>query len=80
MREGTLTFSVSNSGVPIGEETKQRLFEPFWRSADKKDTKGLGLGLFIASQIARAHDGELIVASSDSRTTFTFTAALQTTH
>jgi len=32
----------------------------------------LGLGLFIASEIARAHDGTLTVASSDIETRFTF--------
>lgn len=77
MREARLTLSVSNTGTPISQETKDKLFKPFWRNAHKKNTKGLGLGLFIASQIARAHDGDLAVTSSGSRTTFTFTATLQ---
>jgi sigma-B regulation protein RsbU (phosphoserine phosphatase) len=37
----------------------------------------LGLGLFIAAEIARAHDGELEVSSDENETRFTFTAPPQ---
>ncbi|WP_409528112.1 ATP-binding protein [Rhizobium sp.] len=35
--------------------------------------EGLGLGLFIAREIAKAHNGSLTVESSSEETTFTFT-------
>ena len=38
---------------------------------------GLGLGLYIASEIARAHDGSLQVASTSEETTFAFTMPLK---
>jgi signal transduction histidine kinase len=68
-----LMLSVSNAGSPIPVETMDRLFEPFIRGMDKGDREGLGLGLFIASQIARAHGGTLEATTTAARTTFTFT-------
>ncbi len=69
-----LTIRIANSGKPIPPEVQARLFQPFWRSASKGSHKGLGLGLFIASQIATAHQGSLSVASDEHKTTFTLTA------
>jgi signal transduction histidine kinase len=65
-------LSVANPGVPIPPETQERLFQPFWRASDRSDQQGLGLGLYIASEIARAHGGTLEVASSPEETRFTF--------
>ena len=36
------------------------------------DVKGLGLGLYIASEIARAHGGTLDATSTPDQTRFTF--------
>ena len=51
---------------------KRRLFEPFSRGSEKAATKGLGLGLYIVSEIARAHGGAINVNSSAQQTRFTF--------
>jgi signal transduction histidine kinase len=40
------------------------LFEPFTRSEAGQRGEGLGLGLYIASQIATAHKGTLSVSST----------------
>ncbi|WP_018982277.1 GAF domain-containing sensor histidine kinase [Salinimonas chungwhensis] len=71
-----LELSVSNGGQPIPPETQERLFQPFWREQSSSHSQGLGLGLFIASQIAEAHDGELRVDSNTQQTIFTFKAIL----
>ena len=63
-------LSVENAGAKIPEEAKKQLFKPFYREGTGK--KGLGLGLFIASEIARAHEGDLLVKSDDVSTLFTF--------
>ncbi len=48
------------------------MFHPFFRGAVRPSQQGLGLGLYISSEIARAHRGTLDVASTDEATTFTF--------
>jgi signal transduction histidine kinase len=65
-------LSVSNLGQPIPPETIERLFQPFSRASAQPGKQGLGLGLYIASEIARAHEGLLDVASSPEETRFTF--------
>ena len=67
------TLSVANAGPAIPEHVRERLFQPFFRGAIRPSRNGLGLGLYIASEIAKAHDGTLDVTSSDAETRFTFT-------
>jgi signal transduction histidine kinase len=69
---GWFELSVSNSGEPIPPSALDRLFQPFTRGAGQPNQLGLGLGLFIASQIAKAHGGTLTVASTAEETRFTF--------
>jgi signal transduction histidine kinase len=65
-------ISVTNSGKPIPADIVDHLFRPFSRASVSSGQKGLGLGLYIASEIARAHEGSLEVASSPEETRFTF--------
>lgn len=69
---GTFELSVSNTGEPISARTRVRLFQPFARTADAPTRTGLGLGLYIAAEIARAHDGTLTMSSTEQETRFTF--------
>ena len=61
---------VVNSGEKIPDEDLTHLFQPFYSESGSSNKKGLGLGLFIASEIAKAHQGELKVTSSDRETAF----------
>ena len=65
-------LSVSNKGKSISSGTLERLFQPFTREDVRSSQNGLGLGLYIASEIARAHKGELTVISTVEVTRFTF--------
>jgi sigma-B regulation protein RsbU (phosphoserine phosphatase) len=65
-------LSVHNSGDPISPLVLEKLFQPFERGAVRPNQQGLGLGLYIASEIARAHGGILEVTSSLEQTSFTF--------
>jgi signal transduction histidine kinase len=69
---GTFLLSVSNAGEPIPSSTLERLFHPFYRGAVRQVQQGLGLGLYISSEIARAHGGTLDVVSTAEQTRFTF--------
>ncbi|MFL5299307.1 MAG: ATP-binding protein [Anaeromyxobacteraceae bacterium] len=63
-----LRIEVTNEGTPIAPRLIPVLFDPF-RSGDAK--AGLGLGLFIVREIARAHGGSVAVRSDARATTFT---------
>jgi hypothetical protein len=63
-------LSVTNAGEPIPKQTQQRLFHPFSRGDGANRQEGLGLGLYIAYQIAAAHNGTLTVESTPAGTTF----------
>lgn len=69
---GALEIIVVNEGPAIPQETLSQLFKPFWRGKPVYGEKGLGLGLFIVSEIAQSHHGELDVISSDGTTSFIF--------
>jgi hypothetical protein len=70
--EGGFELAVTNAGEPIEPETIGRLFQPFARASEGPGQEGLGLGLYIASEIARAHGGTLDVASTPEETRFAF--------
>ena len=76
-KDGEFALSVANLGEPIPPEAINRLFQPFYRVSAQDAAQGLGLGLYIASEIARAHGGKLEVASSAQETRFTFRMPLQ---
>ena len=69
---GWFELAVANAGEAISPAALDRLFQPFTRGAVRPNQQGLGLGLYIASEIARAHGGTLEVASEPGETRFTF--------
>ena len=70
--DSNFEVSVTNHGEPIPADIFDHLFQPFSRASARPGQQGLGLGLYIASEIARAHAGSLKVASSPEETRFTF--------
>jgi signal transduction histidine kinase len=65
-------LSVSNRGPALPVEMLRGPFKPFFRAVQRPNQQGLGLGLYVASEIARAHGGELTATSSADETRFTF--------
>lgn len=69
---GHFELSVTNAGDPIPAQALPNLFKPFARPLKGEPQAGLGLGLYIASQIAEGHGGGLRADSTPERTRFRF--------
>ncbi|SHL15461.1 sensor histidine kinase [Phytopseudomonas punonensis] len=75
-RSGECTIRVHNWGTPIADDVMPFIFNPMGRFSqhamdDQGPCAGMGLGLYIASQIVTAHGGEIEVTSTAQKgTTF----------
>ena len=71
--ESTLAISVHNQGPPIPPDVLPHIFQPMSRGSEAgRVSRSVGLGLYIVSEIARAHGGHTSVASAaGDGTTFT---------
>jgi signal transduction histidine kinase len=58
---GQAAVGIANAGAPIPDEIASTLFNPFKRSSlnNPRNRTGMGLGLYIAQQIAREHEGDI---------------------
>ena len=56
-------FEVRDQGIGIAKEDQARIFGRFERAATIKNFAGLGLGLYITSQIIAVHGGNIRVES-----------------
>ena len=74
---GIFSLTVSNSGNRIPDEKKINLFKPFFTTNADDNKSGLGLGLYISSEIAKAHGGKMEVNSNDDQTEFKFTMPIK---
>jgi signal transduction histidine kinase len=61
---GAAAIRVSDQGVGIAPEDRERVFEQFVRVGDRKRIPGLGLGLYITRQLVEAHGGTISVDST----------------
>ncbi|ANJ54650.1 GAF domain-containing sensor histidine kinase [Pseudomonas silesiensis] len=75
--QGTFVLSVKNQGQ-IAEQVLPHLFRPYSRPSHDTPQAGLGLGLYIASEIAKSHGGTLeVVSNAEQGTIFTFSLPLR---
>jgi signal transduction histidine kinase len=66
---------VADSGIGIGKEIQERIFERFYRAEELavQETAGTGLGLAIVRNLVEMHGGKISVRSATGRgSTFTF--------
>lgn len=66
MVNGEVSVCVEDFGIGISHDKKEKVFEQFYRvSGDKQHTfPGLGLGLYISSEIVKREGGRIWVTSS----------------
>ncbi len=65
-------ISVKDTGIGISEKDLPHIFERFYRCDPSRSQAGTGLGLSFARAVARAHNGDITVASTpDKGSTFT---------
>ena len=62
-----VVISVEDNGIGMNAEQQKRVFEPFFTT--KPRGVGVGLGLSICREIARAHQGDVICFSEEGRGT-----------
>jgi signal transduction histidine kinase len=71
--DAEVVFEVVNQGPPIEPSKLHSIFDPLRRGLDNDQNIGgdsLGLGLYIAREIANGHGGDIKVRSDESHTTF----------
>jgi signal transduction histidine kinase len=71
-KNGWFEFSVTNAGKEIPRASLAHIFDPYARGDHRPSNQGLGLGLYISNEIAKAHGGTLSVVSTSNQTCFTF--------
>jgi len=79
VRRGSMAaLSVSDTGIGVSEEDRERIFDRFYRAADARSSQeGSGLGLSIVQAVVRTHGGEITVeAQPDGGSRFTVTLPL----
>ncbi|MCF4101871.1 GAF domain-containing sensor histidine kinase [Gillisia sp. M10.2A] len=75
--EGDFSLCVANSGNRISDEAMMDIFKPFFTQKSERNSSGLGLGLYISSEIAKAHHGTMSVESTDEKTCFSLKMPLR---
>jgi len=75
----SVSVSIHDFGIGISEEEQQYVFERFYREKrnGQETFPGLGLGLYISSEIIKRHNGRIWVTSKENKgSKFTFTLPL----
>jgi two-component system, OmpR family, sensor histidine kinase BaeS len=60
-KEAVLTVTDTGAGIPADE--LPRIFDRFWRGRQAAQVSGSGIGLAVAAELARAHEGQLTARS-----------------
>jgi signal transduction histidine kinase len=62
---GEVVLTVGNTGHPIARDAQEHIFERFHRGGTGSHISGHGLGLNLARELARLHDGDLRLVRSE---------------
>jgi signal transduction histidine kinase len=56
---GTVELAVSDRGIGIPTDARDRIFERFFQARSDDAMQGLGLGLYVSRQIVELHGGQI---------------------
>ena len=68
--EADVCIEVANRGPPIDPPTLSEIFDPLKRGMASPEQPGLGLGLYIVREVAKAHGGSAEARSDATETVF----------
>lgn len=77
--ESSVSIRVRDYGIGIPQEQHSKLFERFYRVSTDSYFPGLGMGLYITSEIVKRHGGDITVESEEGKGS-TFIVSLPLTH
>jgi len=78
--DGIAKVAVCDSGMPIADEDRERIFEPYQRAHDAPGmANSIGLGLAISRQLARLMGGDLTYRHENGESIFEFVLPRSTT-
>lgn len=64
-----LYIIVKDIGIGIPESEMNKIYDPFFRASNTRNYEGYGIGLPLARNIVRMHNGELLVSSQENEGT-----------
>ena len=72
-KNNNMIVSVTNSGEPIPENARKKIFNKFYQADESHVTEGNGIGLAVVMGVVTLHNGTVFVESNEIHTTFTVT-------
>lgn len=57
------TFNIEDNSIGITEEEQEMIFERYYGATNTEDIQGTGLGMAIAHDIIKAHEGTITLNS-----------------
>ncbi len=69
-KKNTYAVFVTNEGIEIPIESRQKIFNKFYQCDESHATEGNGVGLAIVLRVVELHKGIILVESKEGKTTF----------
>ncbi len=64
MEKNKMLMEISDTGIGVSDEGKQKLFTPYFRDENAKAITGTGLGLYLVKKILEKSSGSIQVDST----------------
>jgi len=65
LEDSTVKVEITDQGIGIPQDEQARIMTPFFRGSNINERGGLGLGLTLAHDVVKAHQGTLNVSSQE---------------